>query len=141
METSVNTGDMHTIKCLSQGSFFNKTRDNSTYNKAKRGLVKTPVYLDVGTEPGVDPVRSKHIRQRGGTGEGGGYSVAHFRQREHLKAKLLIQLLQFFIGLLFTLTQDTAHHIPTLVSWPLRVHTEKWKKEKPVLIYTTVKQT
>lgn len=67
--------------------------------------------------------------------------MAHFRQREHLKAKLLIQLLQFFIGLLFTLTQDTAHHIATFVSGPLRVYTERWKKEKPVLIYTTVKQT
>lgn len=77
-------------------------------------------YLNVGSKPGVDPVRSQHVGQRGGAGEAGGHSVAHFRQRKHLEAKLLIQLLQFFIGLLFTLRQDTAHHIAAFLCRPLK---------------------
>lgn len=73
------------------------------------------LYLDVGREPRVDPVRSQHVRQRGGAGEAGGHSVAHFRQRKHLEAKLLILLLQLFIRLLLTLTQDAAHHVATFL--------------------------
>ena len=83
------------------------------------------LYLDVGSEPGVDPVRSHHVRQRAAAGEAGGHSMAHFRQREQLEAILLVHLLQFFIRLLFTLTKDTAHHVATFLCWPLREQRER----------------
>lgn len=79
-------------------------------------------YLDVGAEFGVNPVGSQHVRQRGGAREGGGDGVAHFGEGEHLEAELLVHLLQLFVRLLFSLTQDAAHGIPTLLWRPLRRH-------------------
>lgn len=79
-------------------------------------------YLDVGAQSGVNPVGSQHVRQRGGAREGGGDGVAHFGEGEHLEAELLVHLLQLFVGLLFSLTQDAAHGVPTLLWRPLRRH-------------------
>lgn len=58
--------------------------------------------------------------QRGGAGEAGGHSVAHFRQRKDLEAELLVQLLQLFIRPLLALAQDAASHVAALLSRPLQ---------------------
>lgn len=83
------------------------------------------MYLNVGSNSGVHPVRPEHVGQRGGARKAGGHSMAHIWHRKHLEAKLLIQLLQIFIWLLFTLTQDAAHHIAALLWWPLSVQRER----------------
>ena len=77
-------------------------------------------YLNVSSNPRVDPVRCQQVGQRCGAGEGGGHSVAHFWKRKHLEAKRLVQLLELFIRLLLALAQDTAHHVATLLWWPLK---------------------
>lgn len=82
-------------------------------------------YLDVGAEFGVNLVGCHHVRQQGGAREGGGDGVAHFGEGEHLEAELLVHLPQLFVGLLFSLTQDAAHGIPTLPWRPLRGDTER----------------
>lgn len=94
----------------------------NTYHWYWDSAQSSTAYLDVGAEFGVNPVGSQHVRQRGGAREGGGDGVAHFREGEHLEAELLVHLLQLFVRLLFSLTQDAAHGIPTLLWWPLRGH-------------------
>lgn len=86
-------------------------------------------YLDVGAQFGVNPVGPQHVRQRGGALEGGGDGVAHFGEGEHLEAELLVHLLQLFVRLLFSLTQDAAHGIATLLWRPLRGGREGGQKQ------------
>lgn len=106
-----------------------------------------PTYLNVGSEPGVDPVGSQHVGQRGGAGEGGGYSVAHFGQRQQLEAELLVKLLQLFVRLLLALAQDAAHHVAAFLHRPLKGRKKREGRERMdvkatektlVLIFTTV---
>ena len=77
-------------------------------------------YLDVAGELRVDSEGPQQVGQGGGAGEGGRDRVGHLRHGEHLEAKLLVEFLQLLVRLLLTFAQDAAHHVATLLSWPLR---------------------
>lgn len=71
-------------------------------------------YLNIAVELWVNSAYSQDDGESGSVGEARRDHVGDLGEREDMKAKLLVELLEFCAGFLIALAQDTAHGTATL---------------------------